>query len=184
MSKTLSVSFASLIGLVAIVPLAAAHGFLSQVSIDGQVYKGNVPNNYQGPSPIRLIDDVSPVKGASNSNLSCGQNAVAAELVAMANPGSVVAFSWESGEQGSVSVSNKPFPIHWLISAVRQWPHNVGPLLTYMALCTGTTCDKFDASQAKWFKIDQVAKEANSDTWVVKDTLCTFGCAPIVCGIN
>lgn len=110
MSKTLSGSFASLIGLVALVPLAAGHGFLSQVSIDGQVYKGNVPNNYEGPSPIRLIDDVSPVKGTSNSNLSCGQNAVAAELVAMANPGSTIAFSWESGEQGSVSLSfNKSF---------------------------------------------------------------------------
>lgn len=53
-----------------------------------------------------------------------------------------------------------------------------------MAQCTGTTCDKFDASEAKWFKIDQIAKEANSDTWVVKDTLCTCDCALIVCGAN
>lgn len=38
--------------------------------------------------------------------------------------------------------------------------------MTYMAECTGTTCDKFDASQAKWFKIDEVGKEPGSDTWV------------------
>ena len=54
-----------------------------------------------------------------------------------------------------------------------------------MAECTGTTCDKFDASQAKWFKIDQVGKEENSDTWVVKDTLCASGRAfVVVCCVN
>ena len=47
-----------------------------------------------------------------------------------------------------------------------QWPHNIGPLMTYMAECTGTTCDKFDASQAKWFKIDEVGKDPGNDTWV------------------
>ena len=36
-----------------------------------------------------------------------------------------------------------------------QWPHNTGPMLTYMASCEGTTCDKYDASGAKWFKIDE-----------------------------
>ena len=45
-----------------------------------------------------------------------------------------------------------------------QWPHNTGPMLTYMAPCEGTTCDKYDASGAKWFKIDQLGKK-DSDTW-------------------
>ena len=116
MNKPPSHSFVSLLSFIALLPLVTAHGFLSQVSIDGQVYKGNVPNNYAGPSPIRLIDDVSPVKGASNPNLACGQNAVAAELVAMANPGSVVTFSWESGEQGSVSTLGVPSA--WLVNSL------------------------------------------------------------------
>ena len=57
--------------------------------------------------------------------------------------------------------------------------------MTYMASCTGTTCDQFDASQAQWFKIDQVGKEESSDTWVVKDTLCESGrVCVVVCGVD
>lgn len=48
-------------------------------------------------SPIRLIDDISPVKGSSNKNLNCGQNAQKADLVANANPGSSLTFSWMAG---------------------------------------------------------------------------------------
>lgn len=32
----------------ATVPYVAAHGFVSQVAIDGKAYAGNVPNDYQG----------------------------------------------------------------------------------------------------------------------------------------
>ncbi|THG94969.1 hypothetical protein EW026_g6601 [Hermanssonia centrifuga] len=135
------------LSLLALVPYVAGHGYLSQVAIDGQVYQGNVPNNYKAPSPIRLIDDVSPVKGATNVFMSCGQNAANAEVVAPANPGSSVAFSWASGDS-------------------TNWPHNTGPLMTYMAACTGTTCDQFNASQAQWFKIDEAGKESDGSTWV------------------
>ena len=39
-------------------------------------------------------------------------------------------------------------------------------MLTYMASCGDTTCDKFDASDAQWFKIDQMGlKDAASGTW-------------------
>ena len=34
-----------------------------------------------GDSPIRLIDDIDPVKGASNPNLNCGQGAALAAVV-------------------------------------------------------------------------------------------------------
>ena len=42
-------------------------------------------------------------------------------------------------------------------------------MLTYMAACEGTTCDKFDASGAKWFKVDQVGKKSDGSTWVQQD---------------
>ena len=113
--------------VLAILPAALAHGYVSSVSIDGKLYKGNVPNqtpsaflslafpytyraeadhrhflDNSGDSPIRLIDDIDPVKGASNPNLSCGQGAALAAIVAPANPGSSVAFSWVSGGGGNV----------------------------------------------------------------------------------
>ena len=100
-----------------------------------------------------MINDVDPVKGTSNPDMTCGRSAVAADTVAPASPGSTVAFSWDSGTGG-------------------VWPHNAGPMMTYMAQCTGTTCDKFDASNAKWFKIDEAGK-MQDNTWL-QNMPCTY----------
>ncbi|KAI0638726.1 glycosyl hydrolase family 61-domain-containing protein [Trametes polyzona] len=137
----------------AAVPFVAAHGFVSLVAIDGKQYPGNVPNNYKGPSPIRLVSDISPVKGASNPDLNCGLNAQLAELVVPANPGSTVEFQWSGG-------------------AGQKWPHNTGPLMTYLASCGSTTCDKFDSKNAQWFKIDEAGKKKNDPSqWVQQDIM-------------
>ena len=40
--------FAILAAFSAALPYVAAHGFVSQVVIDGQTYEGNVPNQYKG----------------------------------------------------------------------------------------------------------------------------------------
>ena len=48
-----------------------------------------------------------------------------------------------------------------------QWPHNTGPIMTYMAACEGTTCDKFNSSGAKWFKIDEAGQRGSG--WVQAD---------------
>ncbi|OJT10798.1 Endoglucanase-7 [Trametes pubescens] len=141
-----------LASLFAVLPHVAAHGYLKSVAIDGKTYMGNVPNQAAADSPIRQINDVDPVKGASNPNLSCGQSAQNAALVVPANPGSTVAFAWASGNGGN-------------------WPHNTGPMLTYMASCGSTTCDKFDASGAQWFKVDQAGKKSDGSTWVQQDIM-------------
>ncbi|KAI9070003.1 lytic polysaccharide monooxygenase, partial [Trametes sanguinea] len=139
--------------LSAAVPYVAAHGYLAQVSIDGKAYAGNIPNNYQGPSPIRLVSDIGPVKGASNPDLFCGLEAQIAELVVPANPGSAVAFQWSGGDH-------------------QKWPHNTGPLMTYMAKCGSTTCDKFNDTNAQWFKIDQAGKKSDdASQWVQQDIM-------------
>ncbi|KAH9913138.1 glycosyl hydrolase family 61-domain-containing protein [Epithele typhae] len=138
--------------LAATLPLVAGHGFVSWVEIDGTKYLGNVPNNYKGPSPIRLISDIGPVKGASNPDLFCGLSAQPAELVASANSGSTVAFQWSGG-------------------AGQKWPHNTGPFMTYMASCGDVTCDKFNSTDAQWFKIDQVGKKSDGTTWVQADIM-------------
>lgn len=42
--------------------------------------------------------------------------------------------------------------------------------MTYMASCGSTTCDKFNDTGAKWFKIDQAGKKAGDDSdWVQAD---------------
>ena len=77
--------------LLSALPYVAAHGYLRQVAIAGKIYRGNIPNVSNFPSPIRAINDITPVKGATNRAINCGKNAKIAELVAVvgtAPPGS------------------------------------------------------------------------------------------------
>lgn len=46
-----------------------------------------------------------------------------------------------------------------------QWPHNTGPLMTYMASCGDTTCDQYNSTDAEWFKIDETGLEPGNVTW-------------------
>lgn len=142
----LSILFLS---LIAVAPSVFAHGFLGQVAIDGKWYAGNVPNNYKGPSPIRLVNDIGPVKGSSNDDLMCGLSAQKAAMVVPANPGSKVTFQWSGG-------------------GGQKWPHNTGPLMTYMASCGSTSCGQFDPSGAQWFKIDEVGRKSDGN-WYQMD---------------
>ncbi|TFY76507.1 hypothetical protein EWM64_g7505, partial [Hericium alpestre] len=89
------------------------------------------------------IDDIGPVKGADNPFMLCGQAAQLASQVAPANPGSVVEFLWKDGDN-------------------TNWPHEIGPLMTYMARCQGT-CDTFNGTGAQWFKIDELGQKPNSN---------------------
>ena len=43
----------------------------------------------------------------------------------------------------------------------------MGPMMTYMASCGSTTCDKFDSTTAKWFKIQEIGLDSSSPSgWV------------------
>ena len=93
--------------VLVLLPSVAAHGFVTKVVIDGTTYYGNVPvdggasnSSNPSPSPIRQIYDVSPIKGANNTDLTCGMAAQLASLVVPANPGSSMEFYWgvEGGE--------------------------------------------------------------------------------------
>ncbi|KAG6876166.1 hypothetical protein C0993_005197 [Termitomyces sp. T159_Od127] len=135
---------------VAFAASALAHGLVTQITVDGKVYKGNVPNGKE-PSIIRLVDTTSPVKGASNSDMNCGAGSPQpAADIGNAMPGSKLGFFWGSGFGGN-------------------WPHNTGPIMTYMASCGSTTCDKFDSTQAKWFKIDQQGQKDGGSGWFQAD---------------
>jgi len=139
------------LSILAALPYVAAHGFVNKITIDGQVYIGNVPNAQTNPSIIRQIDDVSPVKGANNTYLNCGQAATLASLVANAYPGSAMTFTWSGGD-------------------FSNWPHNTGPMMTYMASCGSTPCNNFDSQNAQWFKIDQLGRQEDG-TWVQQDVM-------------
>lgn len=140
----LSVAF-----VLSLLPFVSAHGYVSGIGIDGQWYSGPAPGSSQGPSPIRMVANNGPVKGASNPDLACGLSAQKAQLVAPANPGSLLSIQWSGGSGGGS----------------QHWPHQVGPLLTYMASCGSTSCDQFDPTGATWFKINQAGLESDGSTW-------------------
>lgn len=160
-------SFLSLVFLAAsAVHQAAAHGTVVAINIDGTVYKGIAAGDGPNPStsPIRLVANNGPVKGASNPDLACGLGGAAgkpAAFVAPAKAGSQIAFDWKAG------------------SGDTNWVHNVGPMMTYIAECEGTTCDKFDASNAKWVKINQAGQKADGSGWYQADISAFFSL--IVC---
>ncbi|KAJ8514548.1 hypothetical protein ONZ45_g7926 [Pleurotus djamor] len=136
---------------------AAAHGFVRKVVIDGKTFDQNVPNARAVSAATRQINDVSPVKGANNKFMGCGPTPNPATLFAaqslQANPGSTIEFDWAGGDQGN-------------------WPHNTGPMLTYMADCGEAGCEKFDATKAQWFKVQQVArKKTGNKEWAQQDLM-------------
>ncbi|KAN0134706.1 Glycosyl hydrolase family 61 domain containing protein [Lactarius tabidus] len=145
----------ALVPILASLPSVTAHGYVSKVVIDGTTYTGPLPADAAGatnnsPSPIRQIADIGPVKGATNPDINCGLSAQLASLVVPANPGSSMEFYWGNPSGG-------------------HWPHVTGPLMTYMASCDTSTCDKFNGSTAKWFKIDEIGKESDGNTWYQQD---------------
>ncbi|KAI1823941.1 glycoside hydrolase family 61 protein [Xylaria intraflava] len=44
------------------------------------------------------------------------------------------------------------------------WPHNVGPILTYVAACDGD-CSSADKTTLEWVKIDAVGYDDSTSTW-------------------
>jgi len=150
MKSSIAVLLPLIAAFSALLPSVNAHGFITTLTVDGKSYKGNVPAGKSSASPIRQISSINPVKGATNKNLLCGQSSKLATEMADAKPGSKLTFAW-----GDPDGSN--------------WPHNTGPLMTYMAACEGT-CDKFDATTAKWFKIDETGRSSNGD-WVQQDIM-------------
>jgi hypothetical protein len=144
-------ALSTFVALATLVPYAAAHGSLRFVRIDGQQFDGPIPaSDPSQQSIIREIYSVDPVKGANNRAVNCGQGATNAALVADVKPGSLLQFNWANGEEG-------------------PWPHNTGPIMTYMAACGPEGCAKFDPINAEFFKIDEKGINPATGTWFQAD---------------
>ncbi|KAJ6508790.1 glycoside hydrolase family 61 protein [Mycena sanguinolenta] len=122
-------------------PRVAAHGWVGSIIIAGTTYQGPPLGTTDPGFVIRQVNTNSPVTSVSDPNLACGPNAQLAQDIATANPGDAVEVNWVSTEG--------------------PWFHNVGPMLTYLASCGSTPCNEFDASNAMWFKIQQVGRDTN-----------------------
>lgn len=84
-----------------------AHGILTSMTINGKSYMGNGLSGNGGTtidSIIRQVSAQDPVKGASNTALSCGTNSQPATLIASVNPGDELGFSWKGAGGGNVCI--------------------------------------------------------------------------------
>ncbi|KAG9037092.1 hypothetical protein FRB95_006947 [Tulasnella sp. JGI-2019a] len=139
---------------LSLVPTALAHGHLSSVVVDNTTYPGPEVNQpLSGGSAIRMINSVDPIKDVTSDDMSCGNGAanVTATQTAPVNPGSTISTNWVSGED-------------------TNWPHNVGPLMTYIAACNGD-CSSFSSLNAEWLKIDEAGLDNATGKWIQEETL-------------
>ncbi|KAJ3525159.1 hypothetical protein NMY22_g10693 [Coprinellus aureogranulatus] len=140
-----------------LVPLAlasyvSAHGFVYQITANGQTFTGAQPSGQRSnrKSVIRQVTKQDPIYGANNPAVNCGNGGgFSASDVASVNAGDVLKFDWRAAD-------------------LSQWRHDTGPIITYLADCGNTPCNNFDSKKAKWFKIDQQGYAGNSGDWVQK----------------
>ncbi|KAI1794153.1 glycosyl hydrolase family 61-domain-containing protein [Ganoderma leucocontextum] len=136
MFSSLSLSLTALTVAFVVPSAVNAHGYVHSLEVGGKNYTGWLPftDPYESPVPnriVRKLPDDGPVLDASSSDLACNKGGESpAGAVATAAAGSNVVFDWLT------------------------WPSDhMGPVSTYMTSCNGD-CKTFDASNAKWFKVD------------------------------
>ncbi|KAJ3483445.1 hypothetical protein NLI96_g6306 [Meripilus lineatus] len=129
--------FVSLATLAAaLLPEALAHGGVLSYSNAGTWYWGWRP--YDSPTGQTSIQrpwsSYNPITVATDPTIACNDNGAsgALQLTATVQAGSAITAYWN-----------------------QVWPHDIGPMLTYLAQCPGSSCTGVNANTLKWFKIDQ-----------------------------
>ncbi|PFH48799.1 carbohydrate-binding module family 1 protein [Amanita thiersii Skay4041] len=113
-----------------------AHGGVLAYSNGGKWYDGFHPYNTPiGQSTIqRQWATYDPITDPTASTVACnndGSTLPSGQLTATIAAGSAVTAFWN------------------------QWPHNTGPVMTYLGQCPGSTCTGVSPNSLKWFKIDE-----------------------------
>ncbi|KXN89080.1 Cellulose-growth-specific protein [Leucoagaricus sp. SymC.cos] len=126
-----------------------AHGGVLSYSWKGQWYFGwNPYNSPVGQTTIqRPWATYDPITDATASTLACNDDGTAGalQLTATVAAGTAITAYWN-----------------------QVWPHPYGPMLTYLAQCSGSTCDTANAKNLKWFKIDEaglLSGTVGNGTW-------------------
>lgn len=155
------VSLSSVALISAFVSTSLAHGNIVWFKSDGVTNPGLLWNYwndwyyYNKPYPklaAWFCDDsngfVSPDR-FNTSDIICYPEAVPAPLTASVKAGETVTYHWETSTGGG-------------------WPHEQGPILTYVANCYGN-CSTVDHTKLEWVKIDAAGYNTSSDTWASQD---------------
>ena len=124
------------LALFTLASTADAHGVVSYIGDNEGGVVGPNPNT--GSNNGIWTAGINPVTDAYSPDMFCGPSA-------HANGVSYVS-------------AGETIDIYWEETSYQQWPHNTGPILTYMAKCYGD-CSGMNKDNTNWFKIDQQAFE-------------------------
>ncbi|QRW02340.1 glycoside hydrolase family 61 protein [Ceratobasidium sp. AG-Ba] len=147
--------YSSILSIFALAAAGAnAHGYVAWIVADGKKYVGGVPGETHPDSPIRSISTINPYKDPKGPGQTCGLNAKAGKLTATVTAGSTLDLSWAEHKQ-------------------QAWPHELGPLITYMAkVPAGKTAATVDPATLDFFKIQQTGQKTKGGLkWFVEDQM-------------
>ncbi|KAL5345485.1 AA9 lytic polysaccharide monooxygenase D [Pseudogymnoascus australis] len=138
--------------ILALAGTAAAHGYVSGIVADGVATEGwqvsywydfvngvpvpETPGWYEEALDLGFV----PPTEYQDPNIACHKNAVNANVSATVAAGGTVKFQWT------------------------EWPHNIGPVLTYVANCGGD-CKDADKNALKFVKIDESGIDLSTQVW-------------------
>ncbi|KAI1497864.1 endoglucanase IV precursor [Biscogniauxia marginata] len=133
--------------------LVAAHGYVDNATIGGEVYTFYQPYTDPYTSPARIsrpIQGNGPVTNVLYDDLQCGGY----------TDGGVIGSS--PAALHAPVTAGLDVTLYWTL-----WPEShVGPVITYMARCPDSGCnDYMPGNDAVWFKIAEEGRSGTSNTW-------------------
>jgi lytic cellulose monooxygenase (C1-hydroxylating) len=137
---------------------AAAHGIVSGFVTDGTWNQGFLLDYYYEKVNTGSFPDVA---GWYAENLDSG-------FVEPAAFGTVDINCHKASEPGAVTASvaaGGTVEFQWT-----EWPHGLGPMLTYIASCNGD-CSTVDKASLSWVKIDEAGIDYDTQVWAAQDMI-------------
>ncbi|KFA65429.1 hypothetical protein S40285_00531 [Stachybotrys chlorohalonatus IBT 40285] len=144
-----------ILSLLSAAALVAAHGYVDNATIAGQVYTLYQPyqDPYMNPTPQRIgrrVPGNGPVEDVTSIDVQCN--------------------GWSAGG----TVGSVPAALHAPVAAGSTvnlkwtlWPEShVGPSITYLARCPDSGCNNWQpGTAAVWFKVQEAGRVGTSNTW-------------------
>ncbi|KAH6847729.1 glycoside hydrolase family 61 protein [Chaetomium sp. MPI-CAGE-AT-0009] len=142
---------AALVGALATTVLG--HGMVTSFNTDGKTNQGFILDYYYAKVNGQPVPDIAAWYAENldsgfvapneyqTAHINCHKNATPGTLTATVAAGGTVDFNWPA-----------------------TWPHPYGPILTYIAKCSGD-CTKADKSTLKWVKIEEAGIDYATQKW-------------------
>lgn len=139
--------------LATCVDMALGHGMVTTFKTDGVQNQGFILDYYYNKVNKQKVPDIAAWYAENldsgfvapneygSAHINCHKNASPGTLTASVSAGGTVQFQWPA-----------------------TWPHPYGPMLTYVAKCSGS-CTKADKTQLRWVKIEESGIDYATQKW-------------------